>query len=121
MIRTLNLVTLALTVTICFGLYKITNETRGADRELSRVNASIAAEQETIDVLQAEWSLLVQPARLQELSGRYLALQAVSATQISTIDRIPYRTTPDEDAPEAPRIAVAPLRNPFRSEAPPST
>ncbi|MBI1238430.1 MAG: hypothetical protein GC199_03715 [Alphaproteobacteria bacterium] len=115
MIQALNLATLALTIALCFGLYKITNETRQAQRDLNAIEQKIEAERETIDVLRAEWSHLVRPARLEALSERHLALQSVSATQISTLDRIPFRA----DLPSAlpplrgvPAPAFVPRRKP---------
>jgi cell division protein FtsL len=91
MIRVLNFVMIAMTITICFGLYKITNESRATQKELDALNGKIAAEQNAITVLKAEWSYLAQPSRLQELSGKFLGLQAVSSTQIGTISKIPFR------------------------------
>jgi cell division protein FtsL len=92
MIRVLNFVMIALTITICFGLYKITNESRATQKELDALNEKVVAEQNAITVLKAEWSYLAQPSRLQELSGKFLGLQAVSSTQIGTISKIPFRT-----------------------------
>jgi cell division protein FtsL len=92
MIRVLNFVMIAMTITICFGLYKITNESRATQKELDALNQKITDEQNAITVLKAEWSYLAQPSRLQELSGKFLGLQAVSSTQIGTISKIPFRT-----------------------------
>jgi cell division protein FtsL len=91
MIRVLNFVMIALTITICFGLYKITNESRATQKELDALNEKILTEQKAITVLKAEWSYLAQPSRLQELSGKFLGLEAVSSTQIGTISKIPFR------------------------------
>ncbi|NWH08425.1 MAG: hypothetical protein HXY22_07265 [Alphaproteobacteria bacterium] len=96
MIRVLNFLMLSLTIAICFGLYKITNETRDLQAQLRHTASEIAAEQETIEVLNAEWTLLVRPARLQELNERHLGLQTVSATQMLSIEDIPFR---DEVSP----------------------
>jgi hypothetical protein len=112
MIRVLNFILLAMTISICFGLYKITNETRAARADLSKVEGDIAAERDAITILRAEWSYLAQPSRLQELSGRHLELEAVGATQIGTIASIPFRKETrgvvvgevwHEDPPAAPR------------------
>jgi cell division protein FtsL len=92
MIRVLNFVMLAMTMTICFGLYKITSESRATQKELTQLENQITKEKNAIRVLNAEWSYLAQPARLQELSGRFLNLEAVAATQIGTISKIPFRT-----------------------------
>ena len=92
MIRVLNFIMIAMTLTICFGLYKITSESRATQKALEALEEKIQGEQKAITVLKAEWSYLAQPARLQGLSGKFLGLQAVAATQIGTISKIPFRT-----------------------------
>lgn len=106
MIRVLNFLMLSLTIAICFGLYKITNETRDVQAQLRHTAADIAAEHETIEVLNAEWTLLVRPARLQELNERHLGLQTVSATQMMSIDDIPLRDefAPRSSSPASPMV-----------------
>jgi hypothetical protein len=70
---------------------------RGAEAELQqirRLQAQIRLENDTIDVLKADWSLLTQPARLQKLVAVYqsqLALEPVSPRQIVTLDALPER------------------------------
>ena len=63
----------------------------------------IADEEETLRVLQAEWSFLTQPDRIQGLSQRYLALDTPVAKQIGGIDRIPFRAPDEEVAHTAPK------------------
>lgn len=63
-------------------------------RELDR-------ETETLSLLEAEWSLLMQPARVQELVERHqdlLQLQPLDPAQISRIDLLPMR--PSGPAPD---------------------
>lgn len=111
MIKFLNGLMVTITLSLCFGLYSITSQTREAQAELKRVDSRIAAERETLEVLSAEWQLLVQPARLQRLNDEHLGLQRVSAGQILTIDDIPYR--PDvELPPELVEIDHLPRRKP---------
>lgn len=62
-----------------------------ADR-VHKLRADIAAEQEAITILKAEWSVLDQPARLQELVARYgsvLKLQPLEVRQLATIADVP--------------------------------
>ena len=53
-------------------------------------------ENETLSLLKAEWSLLIQPARVQELVTRHaelLKLQPLDPTQITKIEKLPMRPT----------------------------
>ena len=67
----------------------------GAEAELSklrRLEAAIRFEEETIDVLKADWSLLTQPSRLQRLADVYhedLQLVPLEAHQIANITELP--------------------------------
>ena len=69
----------------------------GAEAELSKLRkleAAIRFEEETIDVLKADWSLLTQPARLQKLAETYrqeLHLVPVEAHQIGELKELPPR------------------------------
>lgn len=74
-----------------------------AEAELAKVRkleAAIRFEEETIDVLKADWSLLTQPARLQKLAETYrdeLHLVPVEAHQIGDIAELPERPLRIED------------------------
>lgn len=69
----------------------------GAEAELSRLRqleAAIRFEEETIDVLKADWSLLTQPSRLQKLAETYrdeLNLVPVEPHQIGEVNELPDR------------------------------
>ena len=74
-----------------------------AEAELSKLRkleAAIRFEEETIDVLKADWSLLTQPSRLQKLAEAYreeLHLVPVEAHQIGDIAELPERPLRIED------------------------
>lgn len=91
MIRALNLGMLALTVMICFGLYRVTHAAQEREGELKRVEAQIREQERAIDVLKAEWTHLSQPAKVQAMAARYLDLQPMKATQIAYLNDIPMR------------------------------
>jgi hypothetical protein len=75
-------------------------------------------ENETKSLLAAEWSLLIQPARVQELVGRHsklLKLQPLDPVQITKIESLPMRPTgpaPD-DAAALSAILEAPAEEPL--------
>ena len=94
-----GLVLLAVMVT---GLFELKYEVRALYKERAALHSRIAGEKETLRVLQAEWSFLNQPDRIQELARRYLALDTPIARQIGGIDRFPFRAPDDEVAQAAP-------------------
>lgn len=68
--------------------------------KLRKLEAAIRFEEESIDVLRADWSLLKQPARLQRLSDVYhseLHLVPLEAHQIADIDDLPMPPVRIED------------------------
>ena len=91
MIRALNLGMLALTIMICFGLYRVTHAAQEREGDLKRVEAQITEQQRAIDVLKAEWTHLSQPGKVQAMAARYLNLQPMKATQIAYLNEIPMR------------------------------
>ena len=84
-----------------------------AEAELSKLRkleAAIRFEEETIDVLKADWSLLTQPARLQKLADTYrdqLHLVPLEAHQIGGIEELPARPLRIEDIVEEDAMAEA--------------
>ena len=94
-----GLVLLAVMVT---GLFELKYEVRSLDQERAALHGRIADEEEALRVLQAEWSFLNQPDRIQEFARRYLALDAPIVGQIGGIERIPFRAAGDEVAQVAP-------------------
>lgn len=85
-------------IAVMVGAAAFTYTTKhGAEAEYSklrRLQAAIRFEEETIDVLKADWSLLTQPSRLQKLAEIYhdeLHLVPVEAHQIGEISELPER------------------------------
>lgn len=91
MIRALNIAMLALTVVICFGLYRVTHAAQERESDLRKVEAEIGDQERAINVLKAEWTHLAQPSKMQAMATRYLALQPMKATQIAYVNEIPMR------------------------------
>jgi hypothetical protein len=79
--------------------------------QLRKLEADIRFERETIDVLNADWSLLKQPARLQKLAEIYheeLQLVPVEAHQFARIEDLPMKQfSVDDLLVQIPGEAVA--------------
>ena len=92
-----------LAVAAGLGLFVLKYEVQAMEERLVAINDSTRRDLEAIHVLKAEWNYLNRPARLEELGGRLLSLQPVTAAQSVSIDDIPLRpeimrgTTPPAD------------------------
>lgn len=98
MIRQASLVLLFLAAGAGAALFNVSYDVSALEDRLTVLNRKIVADQEALHVLRAEWSFLNQPARLEELSQRYLDLQPLAGAQIGDVAMLPVRLP----APEAP-------------------
>ncbi len=87
------------------GLFNITFKVEKLQDELSALNKQILQEQKAVHVLQAEWSYLSRPERIEELSQRLLPhLQPPTALQVGNIESLnaqaaAVKETKNETAP----------------------
>ena len=108
MIRTVSVVALALLIASSSGLYKLKYQVQRLDRETRALQVSISKQRQGIRVLEAEWTYLNQPQRIQALAERFLNMKSVAPNQIAAIDEIPLQGA---QPPEVePRVASAPRR-----------
>jgi len=64
-------------------LMKISYQVDAKERELRHLNAQLAANEDGIRVLRAEWAYLNQPQRIETLSAKYLtALHPLQVAQM---------------------------------------
>lgn len=91
MMRVVNTAALVVTLALAFALYHVKYATQDEDRKIRALKADIALEQDAIQVLRAEWSLLNQPERLEELARRYTELEPMAPSQIATMADLPAR------------------------------
>jgi hypothetical protein len=104
--RTSDIVLIAVMVSAAAFTYKTKHEAEERLAEVRKIEADISYEEDTIDLLKADWSLLTQPSRLQKLSEIYsaqLGLQPVEARQIVGLDELPERPV------EIPDVSSQPL------------
>jgi len=101
MSRILTIAAVALAIGAAATLYQVKYEVRLLEQEARQLHQGVAREQQAIQVLNAEWAYLNQPARIQELAERYLDLGPIKAAQIGTVERLPLRPVAPPAAPGA--------------------
>ncbi|RVD34404.1 hypothetical protein EN746_36245, partial [Mesorhizobium sp. M8A.F.Ca.ET.023.02.2.1] len=80
--------------------YKAKREAEDQLAAVQKIHAEIRFEEDTIDLLKADWSLLTQPSRLQKLAELYkaqLALEPVSGRQIVGLGDLPAKALDIQD------------------------
>ena len=100
MFRTSDIVLIAVMVSAAALTYKTKREAEEQMKAVRTIQSQIHTEEETIDLLKADWSLLTQPSRLQKLADVYksqLGLEPVNAHQIGGLDDIPVKPLTIED------------------------
>ena len=103
---------IAVWVTLAAGavaaMFHITFEVEQLEARLHDLNRAIVREQETTHVLQAEWSYLNRPQRLESLSRDLLpSLAPVESGQFVTFARLPKRDVNPSPAVDAPLASPA--------------
>ena len=100
MFRTSDIILIALMVSATAVTYKIKRDAEEQQTAVYRLQAQIHTEEDTIDLLRADWSLLTQPSRLEKLTDVYKAqldLEPVDAHQIVKLDELPAKPLTIED------------------------
>jgi len=114
MIRIGVLFWVALLAGLGCATFAVSYSAQGLDDDLARVRRQTAVEQQEMRVLDAEWTYLNQPTRLEELNRRFLSLAPISPQQLSrTIAELPMRpVAPPPETVAAVAPATAPAPNP---------
>ncbi|NGR08474.1 hypothetical protein G5B41_12985 [bacterium SGD-2] len=106
MFRTRDVAMIAIMLSAAAFTYKTKHDAEALRKRIHTLESQIQAEKDAIDVLKADWSLLVQPNRLQDLAETHeaeLGLRLVEPQQIITMQElrnIPFRPAPDIVAQE---------------------
>ena len=110
MIRFMNLNTafLALTLVVAYGTYHVKYDAQKSLKQIKTIDRQIQQEKDKERVLAADWTLLNEPARLQRLAARHLALVPIEATQIASVvdlkARVPVLTASAEEERSTPGL-----------------
>jgi hypothetical protein len=93
-------------------LFHTSQQVNDGRQRLAVINEDIHKEDETIRVLQAEWSYLNQPDRLEKLSKQYLHLAPLNGRQFAKLDTIGNKPV------EAPAPVATPEKTPVAEATP---
>ncbi len=90
MVRVLNFVCVALMGLAILGLYHVSEATRVARVELSRVSSKITDTKGQIGVLEMEWEHVAGPARIQALAEQQ-GMSDTTSVRLSSFQQLPRR------------------------------
>ncbi|WP_246191234.1 cell division protein FtsL [Aureimonas leprariae] len=92
MLKTIDIILVALMVTAAAWTFKVKYEAESLEAQVASFDRKAQLERETISLLDADWSLLNQPDRLQRLAEAFkgdLALEPVQPQQIIEPEELP--------------------------------
>jgi cell division protein FtsL len=108
-LRVLNIILVLMVLASAFTIYSLEHETRRGERRIAELKRGISDEQEMIRLLEAEWSNLTRPRRIEQLASRHLQLKPLSPLQLvdeKDIDaKLPLRPVAPEAEPGKDPIA----------------
>jgi cell division protein FtsL len=81
MLRIFNGVLVVTVICCAFVLYSLEHASRQNERQIAKMKRQIAEEHENIKLLNAEWSFLNKPERLERLAREHLKLRPVEPQQ----------------------------------------
>ncbi len=91
MLRVLNLLLVLGLFGTAFYSYSVAHKARQGERQIRALQAEIAEERESMKLLQAEWSFLTRPQRLEKLAAEHLRLNRVTPPQLVRLERLKAR------------------------------
>ena len=110
MLRTIDIIMSLVMVSAAAVTYRIKATSEDQLRQVRKLERQIALEEDAIDLLKADWSLLTQPSRVQRLVDAHkdaLELQATDSTQVTGLESVPERGLAESDGdPIADAIAA---------------
>ena len=102
MLRTFDIVLIVVMTAAATVTYTIKHQAENKLEEVRKLDAEIKLEEDTIDLLRADWALLTQPSRLEKLVGNFqqdLQLAPTAPTQLIHPQELPMlkADVPDEE------------------------
>lgn len=105
MLRSFDIVLILIMTAAATATYTIKHRAENKLEEVSKLDAEIKLEEDTIDLLRADWALLTQPYRLDRLVKLYeadLQLKPTESTQLAQPSELPMLKA---DVPVSPEMA----------------
>ena len=110
-LRILNICVIVALVFAAADVYKIKFESTRQAQRVTKLRMEIRREHDAIAALRAEWAKLDNPARIQDLARRHLALKPVDRRQIDPLNNLPERP-PDFVPVDEPDVIGTVIANP---------
>jgi len=111
MIRVVSMSYVALVAALIFGLYHVKLDTRALEKEKADLTENIGDANADISVLEAEWATRTSPDYLKPLVADYLpAMKPADPMQMSRLEKIPPRSTPDSSDQIEQLLSMVELR-----------
>lgn len=110
MFRTTDVILIGVMIAAAGFTYLVKHDAEAGMANVRKLQEQIRFEQDMINVLKADWSLLTQPVRMEKLANAYkaeLGLQLVDPTQIGGLNRLPARPLEIEDILNNPEALAA--------------
>ncbi|MFD1332063.1 hypothetical protein ACFQ4O_08640 [Methylopila musalis] len=95
--RILNVVAVVALVGAAVTVYRIKYDATLHSENVAKLKRQIAAENDAIAVLKAEWAFLARPDRVQAFAQRHLELKPLQRNQTITLASLPARPAPVDE------------------------
>ena len=106
MLRGFNIVLVIVALTLGFVLYSLEHRIGAGEHKIARLKHEVAEERESIRLLQAEWSHLSRPSRIERLAREHAGMEPLSPGQVMSraeLGRLPDRPAPNPaESPDDP-------------------
>lgn len=117
-IRIMALVSMIIAAAAGTLLFWTAQHVQSAESRLRDLHASTAADRETARVLEAEWSYLNQPGRLEDLAKTYLDMRAANTDEIGAQAQDLPSGDREQDELERINISLDPVKMPTPPQKP---
>ncbi len=91
MLKLANFTLVIATLGTASTLYNLEHTTRAHERSIAKATAALVDNAEAIKLLNAEWSSLTRPERIQQLAKQHLGMKQIEPDQIITTAELPQR------------------------------
>jgi cell division protein FtsL len=91
MLKLMNFALVIGTLGMAFLLYNLEHDTRSNERSIVQAKREMADHSEAIKLLNAEWSSLTRPERIQQLAQQHFQLQPIEPDQLVSLQELPQR------------------------------
>ena len=108
MLKFVNSVLVLCLLVAAFGVYSLEYSIKQDERLITKAKKEARQTRETIKLLNAEWSMLTRPDRLQRLAKQHLDLEPVRSDQMVKPEVLSV-LLPDRPAPDPAAIKNDPI------------